>query len=63
MAGCRSARTRLPHLRRVRQVDQGAIADYKHLGAVLPMIRDEQLRRRPPPRSGPRRGDQHDASG
>lgn len=32
---------------KVRQVNQGAIADNKHLGAVLAMIRDEQLRRRP----------------
>jgi hypothetical protein len=30
---------------KIRQVDQGAIADNKHLGAVLAMIRDEQLRR------------------
>ena len=61
MAGCRSARTRLPHLRRVRQVDQGAIVDNKHLGAVLTMIRNEQLRRGPERRSGPRRRDQRDA--
>jgi hypothetical protein len=45
---------------KVRQVDQGAIADNKHLGAVLAMIRDEQLRRGPQPRSGPRRSDQRD---
>jgi hypothetical protein len=32
---------------KVRQVDQGAIADSKHLGAVLAMISDEQLRRGP----------------
>src|SRR5262249_26971215 len=43
---------------KVRQVDQGAIADNKHLGAVLTMIRDEQLRRGPPQRSGPGRRDQ-----
>ena len=43
-----------------RQVDQGAIADNKHLGAVLAMIRDEQLRG-PQRRSGPRRRDQRDA--
>ena len=43
---------------KVRQVDQGAIADNKHLGAVLTMIRDEQRRRGPRPRSGPRRRDQ-----
>ena len=47
---------------KVRQVDQGAIADNKHLGAVLTMIRDEQRRRGPQPRSGPRRRDQRDAS-
>ena len=46
---------------KVRQVDQGAIADNKQLGAVLAMIRDEQLRRKPERRSGPRRRDQHDA--
>jgi hypothetical protein len=46
---------------KVRQVDQGAIADNKHLGAALAMIRDEQLRRGPPQhRSGPRRRDQRD---
>jgi hypothetical protein len=43
---------------KVRHVDQGAIADNKHLGAVLAMIRDEQLRREAQPRSGPRRRDQ-----
>jgi hypothetical protein len=30
---------------KIRQVDQGAIADKKRLGPVLAMIRDEQLRR------------------
>jgi hypothetical protein len=42
-------------------VDQGAIADNKRLGAVLTMIRDEQLRRGPQRRNGPRRRDQRDA--
>ncbi len=46
---------------KVCQVDQGAIADNKHLGAVLAMIRDEQLRRGLQRRSGPRRRDQDDA--
>ena len=46
---------------KVRQVDQGAIADHKRLGSVLAMIRDEQLRRGPERRSGPRRRDQRDA--
>jgi hypothetical protein len=48
---------------KVRQVDQGAIADNKHLGAVLAMIRDEQLRRGPERRSAkaPRRRDQRHA--
>jgi hypothetical protein len=46
---------------KMRQVDQGAIADNKHLGAVLAMIRDEQLRRGPKRRSGPRRRDQSEA--
>jgi hypothetical protein len=45
---------------KVRQVDQGAIADNKHLGAVLAMIRDEQLRRGSQRRSGPRRRDQRE---
>src|SRR5689334_9292853 len=46
---------------KIRQVDQGAIADNKHLGAVLAMIRDEQQRRGPKRRSGPRRHDQSEA--
>jgi hypothetical protein len=46
---------------KVRQVDQGAIADNKRLGPILAMIRDEQLRRGPERRSGPRRRDQRDA--
>jgi hypothetical protein len=45
---------------KVRHVDQGAIADNKHLGAVLAMIRDQQLRRELERRSGPRRRDQRD---
>jgi hypothetical protein len=46
---------------KIRHVDQGAIADNKRLGAVLKIIRDEQLRRGSEPRSGPRRRDQRDA--
>ncbi len=48
---------------KLRQVDQGAIADNKRLGPILVMIRDEQLRRVPERRStkAPRRRDQHDA--
>jgi hypothetical protein len=46
---------------KLRQVDQGAVADNKRLGAVLALIRDQQLRRRPQSRSGPRRRDQRDA--
>jgi hypothetical protein len=46
---------------KIRQVDQGAIADNKHLGAVLTMIRDDQLGRGPQRRGGPRRRDQRDA--
>ena len=42
---------------KIRQVDQGAIADNKRLGAVLAMIRDEQLRREPQHRSQRRRAD------
>ena len=46
---------------KVRQVDQGAVADNKQLGAVLAMIRDKQLCRATEQRSGPRRCDQRDA--
>ena len=45
---------------KIRHVDQGAIADNKRLGAVLAIIRDEQLRRGPEHRSGPRRRDQRE---
>jgi hypothetical protein len=38
---------------RVRHADQRAVADNKRLGAVLAVIRDEQLRRRSDVRSGP----------
>jgi hypothetical protein len=46
---------------KLRQVDQGAVADNKRLGAVLALIRDQQLRRGAQSRSGPRRRDQRDA--
>ena len=46
---------------KLRQVDQGAIADDKRLGAVLAMIRNQQLRCGSEGRSGPRRHDQRDA--
>jgi hypothetical protein len=46
---------------RIRQVDQGAIADGKRLGPVLAMIHDEQLRRGPEGNSGPRRRDKRGA--
>ena len=48
---------------KLRQVDQGAIADNKRLGPILAMIRDEQQRREPQRRSAkaPRRRDQRDA--
>jgi hypothetical protein len=46
---------------KIRQIGQGAIVDNKRLGSVLAMIRDEQLRRGPERRSGPRRRDQRDA--
>jgi hypothetical protein len=48
---------------KIQQVDQGAIADNKRLGAVLAMIRDQQLRREPQRRStkAPRRRDQRGA--
>jgi hypothetical protein len=40
---------------KIQQVDQGAIADNKRLGAVLAMIRDQQLSREPQHRSQRRR--------
>ena len=48
---------------KIQQVDQGAIADNKRLGAVLAMIRDQQLHHEPQHRSqrAPRRRDQRDA--
>jgi hypothetical protein len=46
---------------KVRQVSQAAIVENKHLGAALAFIRDQQLRRGPQRRSGPRRRDQRDA--
>ena len=48
---------------KLQQVDQGAIADNKRLGAALAFIREEQLRRAPERRStkAPRRRDQRDA--
>jgi transposase len=46
---------------KIRQVAQAAILENKHLGAALAFIREEQLRREPQRRSGPRRRDQHDA--
>ena len=45
---------------KLRQADQGAVADNKRLGAVLALIRDQQPRRGPQSRSGPRRRDQRD---
>jgi hypothetical protein len=46
---------------KLRQFNQGAIAENKRLGPLLAMIRDEQLRRGPEHRNGPRRRDQRDA--
>ena len=46
---------------KIRQVSQAAIVENKQLGAALAFIREEQLRRGPERRSGPRRRDQHDA--
>jgi hypothetical protein len=48
---------------KIKQVDQGAIVDNKRLGAVLAMIRDQQLSREPQHRSqrAPRRRDQRAA--
>ena len=46
---------------KIRQVSQAAIVENKQLGAALAFIRDEQLRREPQRRRGPRRRDQHHA--
>jgi hypothetical protein len=46
---------------KIRQVSQASIVENKHLGAALAFIREEQLRREPERRSGPRRRDQRDA--
>jgi transposase len=46
---------------KARQVSQAAIVENKQLGAALAFIRDQQLRREPQRRSGPRRRDQRDA--
>ena len=46
---------------KIRQVSQAAIIENKHLGAALALIRDQQLRREPERRSGPRRRVQRDA--
>jgi transposase len=46
---------------KLRQVSQAAIVENKRLGAALAFIREEQLRREPQRRSGPRRRDQRDA--
>jgi hypothetical protein len=46
---------------KLRQVSQGAIVENKRLGAALAVIREQQLRRGPERRSGPRRRDQRDA--
>jgi hypothetical protein len=46
---------------KIRQVSQAAIVGNKQLDAALAFIREQQLRREPERRSGPRRRDQHDA--
>src|ERR1700737_3145223 len=46
---------------KLRQGDQGSLPGNKRRGSVLAIIRDEQLRREPERRSGPRRRDQRDA--
>jgi hypothetical protein len=46
---------------KIRQVSQAATVENKQLGAALAYIREEQLRREPERRSGPRRRDQRDA--
>jgi hypothetical protein len=44
---------------KIRQVPQAVIVENKQLGAALAFIREEQLRREPQRRSGPRWRDQH----
>jgi hypothetical protein len=46
---------------KIRQIDQGAVADNKPAGAVLAMIRDGPLRRGSQHRSGPSWRDQRNA--
>jgi hypothetical protein len=46
---------------KLRQVSQATIVENKQLGAALALIREQQLRREPERRSGPRRRDQYDA--
>ena len=46
---------------KIRQVSQAVIVENKQLGAALAFIREQQLRRGPERRSGPRRRDQRDA--
>jgi hypothetical protein len=46
---------------KIRQVSQAAIVENKQLGAALAFIREQQLRRQPERRSGPRRRDQNHA--
>ena len=46
---------------KIRQVSQAAIVENKQLGAALAFIREQQQRRQPERRSGPRRRDQRDA--
>src|SRR5499427_3086889 len=46
---------------KLRQVSQAAIVENKHLGAALAFIREEQLRREPQRRTGPRRRDQYNS--
>jgi hypothetical protein len=46
---------------KIRQVSQAAIVENKQLGAALAFIREQQLRRGPQRRSGPRRRDQRNS--
>jgi hypothetical protein len=46
---------------KIRQVSQAAIVENKQLGAALAFIREEQQRRQPERRTGPRRRDQHNS--
>jgi hypothetical protein len=58
---CRGVELAYRSFDKLGHVSQAAIVENKQLGAALAFIREEQLRREPERRSGPRLRDQHDA--